>query len=92
MAHADDCGIRTRGICDCGDWDSAMPNGKPIARELAEAAARELFKRLSDSYSMSGHVAGRSRDLVPVFTVALELAFEKGVTEGMKRALTGAAA
>jgi len=18
--HADDCGIRTRGICDCGEW------------------------------------------------------------------------
>jgi hypothetical protein len=62
------------------------------AREVAEAAARELFKRLSDSYSMSGHVAGCSRDLVPVFTDFLELAFEKGVTEGMKRALTGVAA
>jgi hypothetical protein len=22
--HADDCGIRTRGICDCGNWEAHM--------------------------------------------------------------------
>ena len=26
--HASDCGIRTTGICDCGEWDS-----EPIKRK-----------------------------------------------------------
>jgi hypothetical protein len=40
--------------------------------------ARKLFKELSDSYSMSGYVAGRARDLVPEFERALQEAFEAG--------------
>jgi hypothetical protein len=69
-----------------------MPNRKSLARELAELNARGLFIYLSDNFSIDGVVQGKSHQLLGPFADALELAFEKGVTEGMKRALTGAAA
>jgi hypothetical protein len=54
-------------------------------RQMAEEASRKLFKELSDTFSLSGHVRGYSRDLVPVFADALELAFERGIGEGIRR-------
>jgi hypothetical protein len=47
----------------------------------ARERARKLFKELSDSYSMSGHVSGRARDLVPEFEKALQEAFDAGKSD-----------
>jgi len=63
-----------------------------LSRELAELGARGLFIYLSDTHSLDGFVQGQSEQLLGSFADALELMFERGVTEGMKRALTGVAA